>query len=387
MSTTPLGPPHTDSKEWVREATFLTLWRTKNFIITNFIVASILAGIFSLILPVWYRSSATILPSSASGGDLFSSVLGGGGALSALGLGVDSEELNTHITILRSRQIQETMIHEFNLLDLYRSKSIEDALETLSGNLDIEVTDEGALVFGVIDRDSVRARDMAVAMLRELGSLTSLVNTQAGQRNRRFIHSRIMAVEDNLAEVEQAFKDFSAKFGVFELPSQLAIIIEQLVQMEVRLAEAEVEYNVAKASAMGRPPVLDYLRLQRDELGNKLDDLAAGKGKTSFLLNLEDLPNISVQYARLTREMTVLSAILEFLYPQYEQAGLQEAKDEPTYYVLDYPRVPQQKYKPFRSLIVIAVGLFSLMASSFWVIAKPQIQDMLKLTQDKVDEA
>ena len=85
--------------------------------------------------------------------------------------------------------------------------------------------------------------------------------------------------------------------------------------------------------------------------------------------------------------MTVLSAILEFLYPQYEQAGLQEAKDEPTYYVLDYPRVPQQKYKPFRSLIVIAVGLFSLMASSFWVIAKPQIQDMLELTHDEVDKA
>ncbi|MCH7858085.1 MAG: hypothetical protein IID14_00115 [Candidatus Marinimicrobia bacterium] len=385
MSTTPFNPPRTETQV-AQRAAFRVLWQARKFIVRNFLAASMGAVIVSLLLPVWYRSSTTILSSSVSGGDFFSGGLVGSGALSVLGLGGNSEELNTHITILRSRQVLETIIREFGLLEIYRSNTIEDALETLSGNIDIEVTDEGALVFGVIDRDSVRARDMADAMLRELGSLTSLVSTQAGQRNRRFIHARIMAVEANLAEVEQAFQDFSAKYGVFELPSQLAIIIEQLVQMEVRLAEAEVEYNVALANAMDRQPELDYLRLQRDELSAKLDELAAGKGKTSFLLNLEDLPNISVQYARLTREMTVLSAVLEFLYPQYEQAGLQEAKDEPTYYVLDYPRVPQQKYKPFRSLIVITVGLFSLMASSFWVIGKPQIQDMLELTHDEVDE-
>ncbi len=386
MSTTPFNPPHAVTQV-AQRATLWVLWQARKFIVRNFIAASILAVIFSLILPVWYRSSATILPSSASGVDLFSGGLGGSGALSALGLGGNSEELNTHITILRSRQVLETIIREFDLLKIYRSNTMEDALETLSGNIDIEVTDEGALVFGVIDRDSVRARDMAVAMLRDLGNITSLVSTQAGQRNRRFIHTRIMAVEANLAEVEQAFQDFSTKFGVFELPSQLAIVIEQLVQLEVRLAEAEVEYNVAVANAMDRQPELDYLRLQRDELSAKLDDLAAGRGKTSFLFNLEELPDISVQYARLTREMTVFSAILEFLYPQYEQAGLQEAKDEPTYHVLDYPRVPQEKFKPFRSLIVLTIGLFSLMSSSFWVVVKPQIGDLLRITQDEVDEA
>ncbi|GAH55535.1 unnamed protein product, partial [marine sediment metagenome] len=70
--------------------------------------------------------------------------------------------------------------------------------------------------------------------------------------------------------------------------------------------------------------------------------------------------------------------LLEFLYPQYEQARLQEARDEPTLLALDYPQVPQRKAKPKRLLIVLASGLFSLMISSVWVVLRPQLSKSLK---------
>ena len=47
------------------------LWQAKWFISSNFILVSFVAVIFSLLLPVWYKSSATILPPSAGGGELF----------------------------------------------------------------------------------------------------------------------------------------------------------------------------------------------------------------------------------------------------------------------------------------------------------------------------
>ena len=173
--------------------------------------------------------------------------------------------------------------------------------------------------------------------------------------------------------MEQGVREFTAQYGTFDLPTQLAVVIEQLVQMEITLAEAEIEYNVASASLDEKHPQLDLLRVQRDEIRAKVEDLMSGKGESNLLLNFQELPDMAVEYARLTRDVEILGALLEFLYPQYEQARLQEARDEPTLLALDYPQVPQKKDKPKRSRIVLACGMFSLLISSAWVVIRSQL--------------
>ncbi len=350
------------------------LWHAKKLIIINFVVVSFLAAGFSLLLPVWYKSSATVLPPSAGGGEILIGGAGAANALSALGFGGASEEINNYITILKSRSLREAVIREFNLMEKYKAKTIESALMRLDSKIDLEVTDEGALMFSILDRDSLRAKLMADAILRELGATTISLGTRAGQRNRRFLYSRIISVKEELAKVEQGVREFTARYGTFDLPTQLAVVIEQMVQMEIMLAEAEIEYNVASASLDEKHPRLDLLRVQRDETRVKMEELILGKGESNLLLNFQELPDMAVEYARLTRDAEILGALLEFLYPQYEQARLQEAKDEPTLLALDYPRVPQKKDKPKRAVIVLTCGLFSLLISSVWVVVSPQLQ-------------
>ncbi len=357
------------------------LWRSKRLILINFAVISFLGAGFSFLLPVWYKSSATILPPSAGGGEI---LLGGPSAvnpLSILGLGVASDEINNYITILKSRRLRETIIREFNLMEKYRAKTIESALKRLDSKIDLEVTDEGALVFSILDRDSLQAKLMADAILRELGTTTVSLRTRASQRNRRFINSRIVSVKEELARVEQAMGKFTARYGTFGLPTQMTVVIDQLIQMEVALADAEIEYDIASASLDEKHPQLEILRIQRDKIKAKVEDLMAGKGKSDLLPNPKELPDVTVEYARLIRDIEILSALLEFLYPQYEQARLQEAKDEPTMLAMDYPRVPQKKDKPKRLLIVLASGLFSLMISSVWVVLRPQLSQKPEIKQ------
>lgn len=350
------------------------LWRAKRFIIVNFFVVSILAAGFSLLLPKWYRSSFTILPSSAGGSELMVGGTGVVSTLSALGFGGASEEINSYITIIKSRSLREVIISEFDLMEEFRAKTIESVLKRLDSNTELVVTDEGALVFGIFDRDSLRAKAMADVVLRELGKTSVSLGTMTGQRNRRFIKTRIDSIENDLAEVEQAVRDFTARYGTFDLPTQLAVVIEQLVQMEIILAEAEIEYNIASASLNAQHPDVAYLRIQRDETRAKVEELISGKGSSNLLPDLQQLPDIAVEYARLTRDVTILNALLEFLYPQYEQARLQETRDEPALLVVDYPKVPQWKAKPKRSHIVLACGLFSIIISCAWIIIRTQIQ-------------
>ncbi|MCH7496448.1 MAG: hypothetical protein IH971_01165 [Candidatus Marinimicrobia bacterium] len=351
---------------------FRELWQHRKFILINFVVVSLLAAAFSLLLPNYYRSSATILPSSAGGGEM---VFGGSGMsnpLAALGFGSASDEINNYISILKSRRLRELIIQKFGLMATYNVKTMEDALKKFGTYMDIEVTEEAALVFGILDRDSLQAQAIAVGMLGELERTTIRFGTQTGERNRRFIKTRMEAVQTELAEAERAARDFTAKHGTFDLPVQLSAMVEQLVAMELALAGAEIEYNVALASLDAKHPNVKLLRHHRDEISSEINDFISGDSNDNLLPNIRELPDIVMEYARHKRDIEIFSALLEFLYPQYEQARLKEARDEPTLHVLDYPRVPQKKFKPHRALIVEASGLFALILSVTWVLIRSQ---------------
>ncbi|MDP7026427.1 MAG: Wzz/FepE/Etk N-terminal domain-containing protein [Candidatus Marinimicrobia bacterium] len=348
------------------------LWNRRRFLLINFIAVSVLSVIVSLLLPVWYASSFTILPSSA-GGDIFGTVGGGTGALSLIGLGNTSEETNNYISILNSRRLRERIIDEFNLRSLYGAEEIEDVLDQLEANTDIEVSDEGALMFVIYDRDSIRCKKMADLVLDELGKTSIDLKTKTGIRNQKFILARIESLESELRESENSLRDFTLKHNAYELPIQLTESVGQLIGLEVKLAEAEIAYNVAESTLNKDSPSLRVYRLQKDELRTQLKELKAGWDEGSLFPNLSEAPDMLLAYARMKREIEINSAVLEFLYPQYEQARLQEARDEPSLQILDFPRVPQKKAKPQRALIVVGAVAFSFLLACFWVLLRNRV--------------
>ncbi len=361
-----------EDKTTTGDSVFQVLWNKRRFLFINFIAVSVLAVIVSLLLPVWYASSFTILPSSA-GGDIFGTIAGGTGALSFLGLGSTSEEISNYISILNSRRVRERIIDEFNLRSVYGAKEIEDVLEQLEANTDIEVSDEGALVFVIYDRDSVRCKEIADAVMYELGETSIDLKTKTGRRNQRFILARIEALESELREAEDSLRDFTLEHNAYELPTQLSESVVQLIGLEVILAEAEIAYNVAEYTLSKESPSLRTLRLQKDELRSQLKVLKTGWDEGSLFPNLSDIPDMLLAYARMKRDVEIHGAILEFLYPQYEQARLQEARDEPSLQVLDFPRIPQKKAKPQRALIVVGSVTFGFLLASFWVLLRDRV--------------
>ena len=113
--TTPRNP------QVAQVAVLRLFWASKRFIVINFFVVAILAAGFSLLLPNWYQSFTSVLPSSAGSGE---SIMGGIGSLSPLAAFMGSgatEELNNYISILKSRNVREQVIHEFNLMEVYHA--------------------------------------------------------------------------------------------------------------------------------------------------------------------------------------------------------------------------------------------------------------------------
>ena len=64
-------------------------------------------------------------------------------------------------------------------------------------------------------------------------------------------------------------------------------------------------------------------------------------------------------YVRLMRDYEIQNKLLEFIYPIYEQARIEEQKDMPVVLVVDTAIPPQKKSSPKRVLIVIGAFLIS----------------------------
>jgi len=78
-----------------------------------------------------------------------------------------------------------------------------------------------------------------------------------------------------------------------------------------------------------------------------------------FSVPFSQLPQLSLELARLTRTFKVQEAIYELLTQNFEQAKLLELRDTPTVQILDVAAPPEKKSWPKRTLIVIFAFVLS----------------------------
>ena len=80
------------------------------------------------------------------------------------------------------------------------------------------------------------------------------------------------------------------------------------------------------------------------------------------------MPDVALDYLRLTREVEIQSKLKAFLLPTYEQAKLDESKQSLLYVVLDSAIPPMRKSRPKRASILIMTLLGSAALCSVVVI-------------------
>ena len=72
--------------------------------------------------------------------------------------------------------------------------------------------------------------------------------------------------------------------------------------------------------------VRNILQLPNKMLENEYFNLIDG-GEGSLSFDMKKVPAINQQYAELVREVRIQSTLLESIYPQYESARIQEARE------------------------------------------------------------
>ena len=374
---------------------FLLFWKSRKFIFKNVIIVTLSAIIISLLLPKWYASKAVVLSSGAGQFNFLSSI--SPIPVADFGLSTINEDINNFIAILQSRTVKEYMVNKFNLIDRYKQRDIEYAIEAFEEKIELEVTEEGTLEITIIDKDPLIAKEMVNEVLFMLDQINQSIGMEAGKYNREFLENRININKKDLEKAELALKTFQEKTGIIDLVAQLSStmqmsaqaynsIFEAYTALYAKKIESETELAVAKTTLSNNNPTIMQLEkllneqtIQLDQLMIRLDEklqyllsnISPAQIDTipniEFSVSFNTLPSLGLENARLIREVELQSTIQEILIPQFEQAKLEETKNIPTLQIIDKPKVALNKTKPKRSLIVIGSTIMSFLMSLIFV--------------------
>ncbi|MFQ6093230.1 MAG: Wzz/FepE/Etk N-terminal domain-containing protein, partial [bacterium] len=144
----------------------LVKWR--KLIVLNFLAVSLLAAGISLILPKWYTATTTILPPEEQTSGIGLPSMLANLPLGGLGIPGVTTPAAIYVAILESRTVREGVIKNLDLMEIYKSKNIEEAVRTLGERTDIEISEEGVVQLKATARTPQRAADIANAHIEEL---------------------------------------------------------------------------------------------------------------------------------------------------------------------------------------------------------------------------
>ncbi len=365
----------------------LSLWRERRFIGKALFAGLIVAAIISLLIRPEYQSTARIMPPEkgglgglaamlAAGGDDKAGSLVGGLVSSAAGL-KSSGALS--IGILKSDTLQDDIIQQFNLKQVYHQRYEVDTRKELADRTDFdEDRKSGIISISVRDRSPQRAMQIAQAYSDDLGRLMATLDTSAAHRERVFLEGRLQQVKEKLDEDSKALSDYSGKNLTLDVKEQGkamvsgAVALEgELIAMETELSGLQQIYSENNVRVRGMQARVSELKKKIGEIkGNA--DIPEQPGGGEFGVSIAHLPEVGLTFMDLYRNAKIQEAVFETLTKQYELAKIEEAKSVPTVKLLDAAQLPEKKLTPQRTLITLFGGLFAGLLAAIYVMISAQ---------------
>ena len=353
------------SNIWV----FLELLARRRVLIFSLVfVVTLGAAIVSFLLPQWYSATALLLPppdeSTRGGLSQLTEIATYTGGVRLPGLVTPND---VYARMLRSRRVADKIIEKFNLMERYQATNATALYLVLGQRTGVGVTEEGLLSISVEDRDPKVAADMTSAYVDELIQLNRELLSSTARQKREFIEARLNEIKGQLDSARQSLEKFQLENRTVNLDEQASMALNQAVQLKVEQASLELEINMNLKVLGENHPSLIEKRQRLSLINQQLAELEWGGGRDSsfFSVPISAIPGLRGQYESLYARVKVNESLYSTLLELFEQARIQEQENSPTIAVLDWPRVPDVRSRPQRTVIVLAAFICSLIMSVF----------------------
>jgi uncharacterized protein involved in exopolysaccharide biosynthesis len=350
------------------------LWKERKAIAVAAGGTAALGVLISLLIPARYESSTRLLPAPSTTFDERAmqqlmrpelGMLAGFAALSEAGNG--SERF---IALLKSTVVADRIINRFALIKLYRAKYRVDAREILGEHTIIqEDRKTGVITVTFTDRSAERAAQVAQSYVQELEKLNSEMNATGAHLERVFLETRVKEVDQQLAEAVSRLSQFSTASGMLDPREQPKSTIDEAIKLEALIVSLKAE--LSGQEQIYNPEALKVPRARLAELERRLALIQGAHNAPSQepvleggLPSIHNLPKLGAAFVDYTRRVKLLEEVQGYLTQKLEIAKIDEVKQLPAFRVMDPAEVPERRVWPKRTLIVLALMAFGLVAGS-----------------------
>lgn len=368
-------------RAWVE--TIALLFRHKVLILVTTVVVTVAMGVYLFAFAkLWYKAEANVVPARKPGGLLEGLTSGISSTIKDLGLTPlagkgKNDGTYSPLAIASSRTVREKLVREFKLNEEYGTTNIEDAIKEIGDHESVDVLEEGNISVSFEDTDPKRAAAVANRLIELLNDVNSDLAMEEARFNRTYIERRYNKLTEDLDSADAALGAYQRKYGVYELKSQAQAQLGVLGTLEQQRFLAEVQLSNAEQLYGAQSPEANTVRTQLVGLQSKLQELKTGMDSSakSYFVPTDVMPDVALDYLRLTREVEIQSKLKAFMLPSYEQAKMDESKQSLLYLTLDKAVPPEHKSRPKRATMLLVAMLGSLALTSMLVVAWTRIAE------------
>ena len=369
----------------------LVKWR--RLIIVSVVAISLITAGISLVLPKAWTARTIIMPPEEDLDQFgLSALLSSAVPANLAGLVGGSTSAERLKIILETNRVLGVMVDRFGLIDEYEAPHREQAIELFRDHIDIELEQSGALIVEVTASDSVLAANLANDLVGELDSYNRQLKSRQARELREFLEERLELRRVGLEESGRALQQFQETYGLVDLETQTAAIVEVAKNIVLELALLEVKLGVISQQVSPEHEVRRQLELEAGELRKQLQILVRDWSDPPDRADLpplgpplQSLPELGFEHAILALDIEVKEEIIHFLGAKLEEAKYREALSTPTLQVLDLATPPRVRSAPRRTLMVLVAAFVSLVLSIVLAFVFESVAQLGAQNQTKIE--
>ncbi len=345
------------------------LIKRKKLILTIFVAVTSLTAVVSFLLTPVYRSEASLMPISSQPTGGIAQMAG-----EILGIPLKTEDTSAKImAVLESRTIKERVIRRLGLVDVLLEEKPEDrdpllaAVELLEDMVNVSQDRKtGLITLGIEYKEPDLARKIAQAYIEELQKILEEKALTVAKVNRIFLEKQLSETEDELKKALERLAHYQKKEKVIVPQEQVKGALELYAQLLSQKVALQVELRKLESILSSDSPRLISLKEQIKAIESQLSKLETSGMSFSALPSLEKAPEQMAGYARIFIKVKGLQAKYEAILKLYEQAKLEERKENIYVEVIDPPSLPDTPVKPKKKLMVAVAGTSSFFLGIFF---------------------
>ena len=300
------------------------------------------------IMPPQQQQSAAAAALSTLGG--LAGLAGAGGALRS--------PADQYASLLQSRTVEDRLVEQFKLRDVYGESLLVDARAKLEKNTRVGIGKrDGLITVEVDDVDPARAAAIANQYIDELRHITSSLAVSEAQQRRVFFERLMGEGQQKLIVAQQALELTGVSAAAIRGDPRTAA--ESYARLKTQVTASEVRLGSMRAG----------LTEGAAEVRQQSAELAALRSQLAQMEQTQTTPNES-NYIGKFREFKYQETLFELFAKQYELARVDESREGALIQVVDTAVKPEKRSWPRRSLFALAGALSSLLLAAVVVLLR-----------------